>query len=109
MFLKKVLHFIGMPVEVRLKIDSAAALGIVRRLGVGRIRHLESRTLWLGQAHQHGDLNMMMVDGNDNIADIGTKSLPGKRVKHLLHLMSFTGEGLEHLEQSVVGAACMYV
>lgn len=47
---------------------------------------------------------MTKLDGNENVADIGTKSLPGKRINHLLHHVDFAGEGLGGLEQKAVGA-----
>ena len=44
-FFGRILAFLNNPVKLELMSDSSAALGIARRLGVGRIRHLESRSL----------------------------------------------------------------
>ena len=38
---------LGLALKVRLHIDAAAALGIIERRGVGRVRHLDVGTLWL--------------------------------------------------------------
>ena len=37
----------GISFGVRLHIDAAAALGILERTGVGRVRHLDVASLWL--------------------------------------------------------------
>ena len=37
----------GLVFKVRLHIDAAAALGIIGRRGVGRVRHLDVGALWL--------------------------------------------------------------
>ena len=37
----------GIELTARLHIDANAALGIVERRGVGRVRHLDVGTLWL--------------------------------------------------------------
>ena len=46
---RDVLMFFGCQVEASLHMDSAAARGIFRREGVGKVRSLEVRTLWLQQ------------------------------------------------------------
>ena len=38
---------LGIKLRVRLHIDAAAALGILERQGVGRVRHLDIDVLWL--------------------------------------------------------------
>ena len=69
-------------VESHLLLDSAAARGVTARQGAGRIRHLEAKMLWLQQyAREH--LCVHPMDGKHNIADLGTKSLNGGRIKAL--------------------------
>ena len=46
---RDVLMFFGCRVEASLHMDSAAARGICRREGVGKVKSLEGRTLWLQQ------------------------------------------------------------
>ena len=38
---------LGIAIGVRLHIDAAAALGILERRGVGKVRHLDVGPLWL--------------------------------------------------------------
>ena len=46
---RDVLMFFGYRVEASLHMDSAAARGICRREGIGKVKALEVRTLWLQQ------------------------------------------------------------
>ena len=46
---RDVLMFFGCQVEASLHMDCAAARGICRREGVGKVKSLEVRTLWLQQ------------------------------------------------------------
>ena len=86
-------------VESHLLLDSAAARGVIARQGAGKIRHLEAKMLWLQQyAREH--LHVHPVDGKQNIADLGTKSLNGPRIKALLHKL---GVRDAHDDYSLVG------
>ena len=38
---------LGNDLRVRLQVDAAAAMGILERQGVGRVRHLDIGMLWL--------------------------------------------------------------
>ena len=55
--------------------DSSAAIGIVRHKGVGKIRHLDTRLLWIQERVQAGDLEVVKVAGCENPADLMTKHL----------------------------------
>ena len=70
--------------ESHLLLDSAAARGVIARQGAGRIGHLEAKMLRL-QQYAREFLSVHPVDGKHNIADLGTKSLNGARIKALLH------------------------
>ena len=56
--------------------------------GVGRIKHLAVRLLWL----QHGRLTVHSVPTQQNPADIGTKPLTAKRIQLLLHILNFRND-----------------
>ena len=72
-----VLMFFGGQVEASLHMDSAAARGICRRDGVGKVKALEVRTLWLQQVVKAKTLTLETVKSQDNCADFGTKTLAG--------------------------------
>ena len=45
--IQSVLADFAIPVQLKLLSDSTAAIGMVRRLGLGRVRHLATADLWL--------------------------------------------------------------
>ena len=47
---KEIITFLGYEVDAELMLDANAAKGIALRLGCGRIKHLEVRSLWLQEA-----------------------------------------------------------
>ena len=45
--MKAVMKDLGLEARVRVKTDASAAYGIAHRLGLGKVRHLETCQLWL--------------------------------------------------------------
>ena len=67
--------------------DATAAMGIARRLGIGKIRHLDTSLLWIQHKVRSGDVSMAKVLGSDNPADALTKFLSGPDLrKHVLRM-----------------------
>ena len=94
--LKEAIQFLtGRRCQVNLYLDSSAARGIITRQGVGRVKHLQIRTLFLQELHKQGTLSVHPVGTKENTADIGTKPLSGKRIKLLLHWLGFQDENNE--------------
>ena len=77
----------GEPIAIHLYLDSAAARGIMARRGVGKIRHLSCRCLWLQALVAAKDLVVSPVAGSKNPADLGTKRLSPHRTLGLMHVM----------------------
>ena len=69
-----------------LYIDSSAARGILSRRGVGRLRHLNCRVLWLQNLVGEKLLVVKAVLGAINPSDIATKRLSISRLESLLYL-----------------------
>ena len=67
---------LGLTMQVRIHADSAAAIGICRRSGIGRVRHLAVGQLWVQEGLRRGDFTLFKVQGDRNPADILTKCLP---------------------------------
>ena len=53
-------------------------------LSVGKIKRLEVHRLWLQEEVRAGKVVIDKVGTNMNLADLGTKSLDGERVKFLM-------------------------
>ena len=69
-----------------LYIDSSAARGILSRRGVGRLRHLSCRVLWLQNLVGEKLLMVKAVLGAINPSDIATERLSISRLESLLYL-----------------------
>ena len=69
------LQDLGMNCSVSLVLDASAALGILQRKGVGKIRHLDVGTLWLQEKEAQRRITLGRVKGENNPADLGTKHL----------------------------------
>ena len=54
--------------------DASAALAIVARRGLGKLRHLDTNYLWIQEKAAKGDLNFKRVAGVDIGADLFTKT-----------------------------------
>ena len=77
MFLARdVLMFFGCQVEASLHVDSAAARGICRREGVGKVKSFGSVNVVVTTGGQKAKtLTLKTVKSQDNCADFGTKTL----------------------------------
>ncbi len=64
--LQDVLKFIGMISEgssLHLEMESSAASGVMNRIGVGQVRHLETKTFWTQELVQAGRLKVIKIKG----------------------------------------------
>ena len=65
----------GITMEGKIWADASAALGIVNRRGLGKVRHLDTSMLWVQEAAIKRTLTYSKVWGEHNIADLFTKFL----------------------------------
>ena len=94
LLLREVLLFFGIQKshggpQLRLRMDSSAARGICLRQGVGKVRHLAVKTLWVQDLCKRSLARVFSVKSDENGADLGTKALEGPRVKYLMKLIGF--------------------
>ena len=66
---------LGLGLSLEVCVDSSAAIGICRRTGIGRIRHLATGQLWVQERVRQGDFILSKVIGVNNPADILTKAV----------------------------------
>ena len=57
--------------------DSTAALGVIRRKGAGKLRHVNIGMLWVQEKRDGGEVEYRKVGGKENPADLMTKYLTG--------------------------------
>ena len=77
-------HYQDWMIDVPIQIysDSSAARSVARRRGIGgRLRHLQTRHLWLQSRVALGHLKLDVVAGERNPADTLTKPLPGRKIR----------------------------
>ena len=55
--------------NLELKTDASAARGVIMRQGVGKIRHLHIKQLWLQERVREGDLVVTKIPRSDNLSD----------------------------------------
>ena len=84
---------LGAEFRVRTSTDSAAALGISKRRGLGNVRHLELNQLCIQDKVSSGEIEVRKVKGEDNKVDALTKHVD--QIQTGQH-MSWTGQSIEH-------------
>jgi len=80
---KHLLEWLGYRVQYTLCVDSSAAKAIIQRDGVGKVKHLDIRSLWLQQERAERGLVVAKIPGASNVADLGTKAHPRGRFLEL--------------------------
>ncbi|CAK0813201.1 unnamed protein product [Prorocentrum cordatum] len=83
---KNMLEWLGYKVTWELGIDSSAAKAMVNREGVGKVKHLDVRALWIQQERKVHGLNIKKESGTKNVADLGTKAHTTERFEYLREL-----------------------
>ena len=84
---KALLKDLGVEVHLRVWTDSSAAIGICSRQGLGKLRHLDTHTLWIQQAVRTGRVHLRKVLGEEDPADLlTTHSLSRERLEKLVAL-----------------------
>ena len=71
--IKSLLKDIGHASRVQVFADASAALGIIARKGVGKVRHLDTSMLWIQQKELQNAVEFLKVLGVVNPADLMTK------------------------------------
>ena len=80
LLIQGVLGWAEFKTNLHLMMDASAALGICRRQGVGSVRHLAVKCLWVQRLVQTKELTVGKVAGIYNGADAGTKVLETPRL-----------------------------
>ena len=75
---------LGFSWTISLHTDSTAAVGIYRRRGLGKIRHLATADLWVQDRIRTGDFTIHKALGTENMADMLAKHVDRSTLlKHL--------------------------
>ena len=77
---------LGMPLALSVHADSSAAIGIWRRSGIGRVRHLAVGQLRVQDHLRRGAFRLFKVRGSENPADLCTKQLARAAIDGLIEI-----------------------
>ena len=81
------LEDVDVRLPVRVWTDSSATMGICSRSGLGKLRHVDTRSLWVQQRVRENEMERRKVRGEVNPADLSTKHLSSEdRVRSLMKL-----------------------
>jgi hypothetical protein len=73
--LKSLVKDMGKDVKIVMYSDASAGRSLAFRKGLGKVRHIETKYLWIQDVIKEGRINLLKIKGTDNPADIGTKHL----------------------------------
>ena len=79
----------GIKADLVIKSDAVAAIGMVKRQGLGRIRHLAVADLWIQQKAKNGEVHFKKLDGSKNVSDILTKPVETEVLDRHMASMGF--------------------
>ena len=79
----------GITLNLKLFCDATAACGITARLGLGKIRHMDTHYLWLQERVRNKDLSIVKVKGDVNPADLATKHLTNKVMSAMMGILNY--------------------
>ena len=74
----------GMSLDPYLNVDASAAIGIMQRKGLGKLRHLDTQSLWTQDAVRQRRVIVEKVKGTENPADLMTEHLDGPSMSDML-------------------------
>ena len=80
---------LGQDMPIRVWTDSSAAIGVIGRMGIGKLRHIEVQDLWLQEAQRQGRLQTKKTPGEWNDADLGTKPLGKQAIGTIMRRVGF--------------------
>ena len=84
---QSVLSDFGVTVKLEIHSDATAAIGICKRQGLGRVRHLATADLWVQQRVRSKDLKLFKLPGKENPSDLMTKYKSGPEASKFLSML----------------------
>ena len=79
--LRSIASDLGITLALRLRTDATAAIGMSRRLGVGKVRHLDTSLLWVQERVRSGEVSIEKIPGPQNPGDALTKYWLGPELR----------------------------
>ena len=84
----------GVTLGAWMWVDASAAIGIARRKGLGKVRHVETQALWVQDAIARKELGLEKIHGRDNPSDLQTRYLDANSIeRHLRRIGAEVRDG----------------
>ncbi len=94
--MKGLMEDLGVEVAVQVDTDSSAAKSMTARRGAGRVRHIEVRELRVQNRVAKGELRIVKVNGEDNVADGLTKHVDRQKMEQYMKACSIVRRSGRH-------------
>ena len=91
--LRSLMEDMDVDMKLMIRTDSSAALGVSRRRGRGKMRHIELSQLWMQEKVGSGEMEVMKVKGKENLADALTKHVTQDEMH--MHMQSTAQEHVQ--------------
>ena len=102
---KHFLEWLDYEVIYQLMMDSSAAKAVIQRDGVGKVKHLDVRALWIQAERRDQGLITRKVPGAQNLPDLGAKTHPVARFLELRDMLGIMDcKAIEDLKEIEVAA-----
>ena len=72
-FVQSILLDWGVTADIEHFVDNSSAITLWRRIGLGGMRHMETRNLWIQEELRAQGMKLTKVKGTDNATDVATK------------------------------------
>ena len=83
---------LGLDFSLVVFTDATAAIGICRRRGLGRVRHLVVADLWVQDKLKIGEFDLKKIPGPQNPADVLTKHVDASTMTKHMETLSLSYE-----------------
>ena len=89
---RSLMHDLGVETQVRAFTDATTSRSIAHRRGVGKVRHLDTGSLWIQEFVRNGVVEVNKIKNDFNSADLYTKSLARAEIDRNMSLMGHSYE-----------------
>ena len=94
--IRSLLEDLGVQVQVVVHTDASAAIGIVKRRGVGKVRRIEVKELWIQDKVHSGEVEVRKVKSSENLADVFATYINHEKMETAMYKMGFETRGSRH-------------
>ena len=101
--LQSMLQDWGISIRLVVLSDSSAARGFSARQGLGRMRHIQTRYLWVQERVRDGHLRVLPIRGKHNPADLFTEPVNGAVRERFLRTLGFVHVSASEKHKRVIG------